>query len=130
MPAPRPPVARWSSASISFIDSGLNLNLISDGSIATCATGTNQVFCPASRLALTALVQGQNGVEGTVNFDMANADTLFKTNPIDAAFDNVAAPDTLPGSFDFGMPFFYGRNVFIAIEDMPTPGGNGPYFAF
>jgi hypothetical protein len=69
-------------------------------------------------------------LEVTVNFDMANADTLFTTNPIDAAFDNVAAPDTLPGSFDFGMPFFYGRNVFIAIEDMPTPGGNGPYFAF
>ena len=114
----------------SSIDSGLNLNFIPDGSIATCAMGINQVFCPASQLALNALVQGQNGVEGTVNFNMADAEALFKANPTDAAFDNVAAPDTLPGGFDFGMPFFYGRNVFIAIEGMPSPGGNGPYFAF
>ena len=34
------------------------------------------------------------------------------------------------GSFDYGLPFFYGRNVFTAIEDASTPAGNGPYFGF
>jgi hypothetical protein len=114
----------------SFIDSGSNFNFIPDGSIATCTTATIEVFCPASELALTALVQGQNGVEVTVNFNLANTDSLLTANPISAAFDNVAVPDTLPNSFDFGMPFFYGRNVFTAIEGTPTPGGDGPYFAF
>jgi len=32
--------------------------------------------------------------------------------------------------FDLGMPYFFGRNVFTAIENQPTPAGNGPYFAF
>jgi hypothetical protein len=54
----------------------------------------------------------------------------MQKNPTFAAFDNVVAPDALPDSFDFGMPFFYGRNVFNAIEGMPTPVGDGPYFAF
>jgi Protein of unknown function (DUF3443) len=114
----------------SFIDSGSNFNFIPDGSIATCTTATIEVFCPASELALTALVQGQNGVEVTVNFNLANTDNLLTANPISAAFDNVAAPDASPNSFDFGMPFFYGRNVFTAIEGTSTPGGEGPYFAF
>jgi hypothetical protein len=28
------------------------------------------------------------------------------------------------------LSFFYGRNVFTAIENMSTPGGTGPYFAY
>jgi hypothetical protein len=41
----------------------------------------------------------------------------------------------LPGNnitiqFDLGMPFFFGRNVFTAIENQTTPGGTGPYFAY
>jgi hypothetical protein len=37
---------------------------------------------------------------------------------------------TLDASFDWGLPFFFGRTVFTAIEGMSTPGGTGPYFAF
>jgi hypothetical protein len=114
----------------SFIDSGSNFNSFPDGSIATCTTASIEVFCPASQLALTALLQGQNGVEVTVNFNLANTVSLLAANPLSTAFENVAVPDTLSNSFDFGMPFFYGRNVFTAIEGSPTPGGDGPYFAF
>jgi hypothetical protein len=35
-----------------------------------------------------------------------------------------------PGAFDWGLPFFFGRQVFTAIEGASTPGGSGPYFAF
>jgi hypothetical protein len=34
---------------------------------------------------------------------------------------------SVPG-FDWGLPFFFGRTVFTAIEDRGTPAG--PYFAF
>jgi len=34
------------------------------------------------------------------------------------------------GVFDWGLPFFYGRNVYAAIEQQSTPGGVGPYFAY
>jgi hypothetical protein len=33
-------------------------------------------------------------------------------------------------TFAWGLPLFYGRNVFAAIEGRSTPGGAGPYFAF
>jgi hypothetical protein len=46
-------------------------------------------------------------------------------------FNDVAAPlpSTLYG-FDWGVPFFFGRNVFVAIEGSSTPGGTGPYVAY
>jgi hypothetical protein len=32
--------------------------------------------------------------------------------------------------FGWGLPFFFGRTVFLAIEGQPTPAGAGPYYAF
>jgi hypothetical protein len=32
--------------------------------------------------------------------------------------------------FDWGLPFFYGRNVYAAVEQQSTPGGSGPYIAY
>ena len=47
-----------------------------------------------------------------------------------APFNNLAAPESQTDSFDFGLPFFLGLNVYTAIADKSTPGGNGPYVAF
>ena len=35
-----------------------------------------------------------------------------------------------PGGFDWGLPFFYGRSVYVAVVGRSTPGGAGPYWAF
>jgi len=35
-----------------------------------------------------------------------------------------------PDSFDLGLPFFYGRNVYTAIENLSAGGVAGPYFAY
>jgi hypothetical protein len=41
---------------------------------------------------------------------------------------------TLPpgnaGSFDYGLPFFYGKRVAIAVQGAMTTAGTGPYIAF
>ena len=66
---------------------------------------------------------------GTVNFSVANADNLFNNNPSDTVLGQLAGPNSLAG-FDWGLPFFYGRNVFTAIEGQSTPGGVGPYWAY
>jgi Protein of unknown function (DUF3443) len=34
------------------------------------------------------------------------------------------------GSFDYGLAFFYGKRVAIAVEDKVTTAGTGPYIAF
>ena len=68
---------------------------------------------------------------GTVDFSVANADALF-ANESDNAFDDLGGPTSASKSnyFDWGLPFFYGRNVFTAIEGMSTPGGAGPFWAY
>ncbi|MGH8323408.1 MAG: DUF3443 family protein, partial [Steroidobacteraceae bacterium] len=120
-----------------FLDSGSNLDYLVDGSITTCVLGSNSdpnsatFFCPSSELRLSAQNEGVNGVESSVSFNIANANTQFNNNPSFTAFNNVAAPNTFDTQgFDFGLPFFYGHNVFTAIQGMNTSGGLGPYFAY
>jgi hypothetical protein len=44
---------------------------------------------------------------------------------------NIIFPSTAyAGSFDFGLPFFYGRSVYTAIEGRTAGSTTGPYFAF
>jgi hypothetical protein len=114
----------------SFIDSGSNLNYIVDGSVTTCGTSPNQVFCPSSEISTSATNVGLNNTQSVVNFKIGDATTLLNDNPTYAAFDNVAAPNPDSQGFDFGVPFFYGRNVFTAIEGRNTSGGTGPFFAY
>jgi len=113
-----------------FIDSGSNFNFFNDSTIGTQGTAPNQVYTPGSQLTLSAIEQGLNNAEATVSFKVGNAETLFSNNPSYSAFDNIAAPISQSQGFDFGMPFFYGRNVFTVIEGKGTSGGIGPFFAF
>ena len=116
----------------SFIDSGSNgLYFLTSGitGIPVCSDATS-FYCPTTTKNLSAVNSGSNGgASGTVNFSVANADALFKNNPNASVFDQLAGPNSLSG-FDWGLPFFYGRNVFTAIEGRNTPSGTGPYWAY
>jgi hypothetical protein len=58
-----------------------------------------------------------------------NFENVTAAFPNDSAFGNAAGP--LPGnSFDWGLPFFYGRTVFTAINGTTTPAGPGPFWAY
>jgi Protein of unknown function (DUF3443) len=118
----------------SFIDSGSN-GLFFPSSIPACSDNKSW-YCPTmSPDNLTAMNQGQDasgtpvGTQGTVNFSIENADTLFRTN--NTAFSTLGGgPGSATASFDWGLPFFFGRNVFTAIDNASTPGGPGPYYAY
>ena len=120
----------------SFIDSGSNGIFFLDSAttgISACAGQNSGWYCPTtSPDNLSATNQGQDangnpvGTAGTVNFAIENADTLFNTN--NTAFNTLGTPN--PGAFDWGLAFFFGRNVFTAIDQMSTPAGTGPYFAY
>ena len=111
----------------SFIDSGSNafyfLDSTSLGNI-DC-TGSNAGFyCPASTQNFMVTNTGANGTTGQLTFSIANADSLFSTG--NAAFSNLGGDSgTGPSSdfFDFGVPFFFGRNVFVGIAGTTVPNG-------
>ncbi len=109
-----------SSSGIFFLDS-------TTSGIPTCAGANAAFYCPTtSPDLLSATNQGANGNQGVVNFSIENADRLLSSGNI--AFSTLGGPRT--DSFDWGLPFFYGRTVFTAIENMSTPGGTGPYIAY
>jgi len=116
----------------SFLDSGSNGLYFLDSSqtgIPVCADA-DYFYCPSSTDNLTATNEGASGTpSGTVSFSVANADTLFNNNPSATVFGQLGGPNSLAG-FDWGLPFFYGRNVYTAIYGQSTPGGTGPYWAY
>jgi hypothetical protein len=116
----------------SFIDSGSNALFFPDGYTAIC-TGNiaSGFYCPVNTQQWAAAI-GTNGGSGAVNFSVANAEALFNNNPLYTSFSNLAGPSGsgLGRAFDWGLPFFYGRTIFTALENKPTPGGTGPFFAY
>lgn len=110
-----------------FLDTGSNGLFFTYGMpLCTVARG---FYCPSTTQGFTAVVRGAtNGASASVTFNIANAETLFASQPTYTAFSNVGG--RLSGYFDWGLPFHYGRKVFTAIEGQSTPGGTGPYIAF
>lgn len=121
------------SSMYGFIDSGSNGYFFNDSDISECTSGSGSGwFCPSSTQSLTATIIGVSSYTNStsVSFSIANATTLFSNGY--AAYSNLGAPfgTSYDNYFDFGLPFFYGRSVFVAIEDESTTLGTGPYVAF
>ncbi|HEX9473631.1 MAG TPA: DUF3443 domain-containing protein [Steroidobacteraceae bacterium] len=112
----------------SFIDSGSNAYFFNDSALTPCVKNVG-FYCPA-RTTLAAVNTGKNGVVSDVAFDVADADALTANNPTFSALPNVAGTNSLASSFDWGLPFFYGRRVYVAIEGQSTSAGLGPFVAY
>ena len=115
--------------SSSYLDTGSNGLYFLDSStigLPPCPRNDSDFSCPSSTVDYAATNAGANGVSGQVTFSVANAETLFRTG--NNALGTLGGPDT--GEFDWGLPFFFGRTTFIAIEGQATPAGPGPYWAY
>ncbi len=115
----------------SFMDSGSTGLFFNDSSITVC-TGSiaPDFYCPAALQSLSASIQGVTGTSSSVSFRVANAESLLMNNVTFVAFSSLAGTTSLGGSFDWGLPFFYGRSVYVAIEGQSTSSGMGPYLAY
>jgi hypothetical protein len=120
----------------SFLDSGSNALFFPSSNLPPCMDNSF-FFCPGSLTPQSATNQGTNGVPSIVNFNVDNADNLFSTGG--AALGTLAGPQgtantcsTSGGSctFDWGLPFFFGRTVFTAIDGQTVSTGTGPFFAY
>ncbi len=121
---------------VSFVDSGSNGLFFLDAkttNLSQCTGGLKDFYCPGSTTNLGATLSSIDGASATIAFSVANASRLSGQA---YAFTDLAGPmpgfptdTTMPG-FDWGLPFFFGRAVYTAIEDQGTPAGVGPYVAF
>jgi hypothetical protein len=120
----------------SFIDSGSNGIFFADSNIATCtATGLTTFYCPGNTLTLAVSIQGENGVmANNLTFNVGNTQTMLSTAPTNMYNVLPQLAGTLPagnsGTFDYGLAFFYGKRVAVAVEGDKTSVGTGPYIAF
>ncbi|MGB6306611.1 MAG: DUF3443 domain-containing protein [Steroidobacteraceae bacterium] len=123
------------SLTASFLDTGSNGLYFNDSSLTACtASGLTDFYCPTSTQTLTAQLQGQtaDGQAGTTSVN----ESFSVNNPESYSADDAAVPGlagTYPGTtstFDWGLPFYYGRTVYTAIEGGVTSVGAGPYVAF
>lgn len=117
----------------SFIDSGSNGLFFPDSSLSPCGDAPSWYCQAASNLSATNVDPNNGSTTNTVTFSVDDFDTVTAANPSAAAFSNLAGPMTCtssPCSFDWGLPFFYNRSVFTAIDGTTTPNGNGPFWAY
>ncbi len=121
----------------SFLDSGSNLYLFVDSTIPTC-TGANFTgyYCPSAPIQISPTILAENGGAVSAAFQLNNAQTLLSlsnTSVLPGVGANPTAQNLMnayPSSFDFGLPFFYGRSIYTAIEGRTAGGLAGPFFAY
>jgi len=105
----------------SFIDSGSNGFFYDNPSLPVCPGIEAPWYCPAALTAQHATTIGSDGLNSTVvNFVIANAESLFLTG--NAAFFDLGGNLGSGMLFDWGLPFFFGRRVFVGIAGKSIAG--------
>jgi hypothetical protein len=109
-----------------FIDSGSNAFFFLDSSatgIPDCPSPETGFYCASSPVNFSA--SNSDGTStNTINFTIGNASQLFSVSA-NSVFPTLGGPN--PSTFDWGLPFFFGRKVFIGFE---PPAGTGPFWAY
>ncbi|WGS52390.1 DUF3443 domain-containing protein [Paraburkholderia sp. D15] len=124
-------VQNGTTYSQSILDSGSTGLFFATSAMPVCASPNSSYYCPASTEQMSAMIQGVNGVTSAVNFSVGNATAIAQTYSGSSALPLLAGPAFVKSTiFDWGLPFFYGRNVYAAVEQQVTPGGTGPYVAY
>ncbi len=126
----------------SFLDSGSNGIFFLDqptSGIPDCQFSFD-FYCPSATENLSAVNQATGGNSDTVQFSVVNADALPAGFTAISGLAGPVSPITTPdpvtqasdGYFDWGLSFFYGRNVYTAIWGVNPPNGvpQGPFWAY
>jgi len=108
----------------SFIDSGSNGLFFDDASLTKCVTSTD-FYCPTTSESLTATTMSYDGSgSGDIAFTIENVDNL--SAGATAAYAGGVHVGHQSNGFDWGLPFFFGRRVFVGFAG--TTGGG--YWAY
>jgi hypothetical protein len=121
-----------------LIDSGetvlffLDPNTLSGAGISGCPQPNSSLYCtssPSTVVSLPFTAKDASGDSGTVTLSMGNGTTLWNSSVLNGgsntAFSNLAGGYSL-GVNDYvnlGLPFFYGRTVYVGIAGQVPPTG-------
>jgi hypothetical protein len=118
-----------------FLDSGSNALYFStqDTNLGDCGDQDPNAqgwFCPSANQTVTATTVGASGAQGTVSFAIGNFEDLVKSG--NHVFSDIGANMAVGGAtpFDWGLPFFLGRNVYVGFDSKTSSLGSGPYWAY
>jgi hypothetical protein len=111
-----------------FLDTGSTGLFFPSTQIPTLTIDGGEWFNPPSLLSLSATNTGYpSGPLGEIEFQVNNFNLLMSSP--NNVFSDLAGPGP-DSEFDWGFPFFLGRNVFIGIEGAASGLGTGPYWAY
>ncbi len=114
----------------SIIDSGSNglfFTPLSSGVLPNCPSPNSAWFCPTPSAILSATNAGASGTSPTeIFFQVGNLTSLVGSS--NRVFSNIGG--AAPGLFDWGLPFYFGRNIYIGIDGKSSSLGTGSYFAY
>jgi Protein of unknown function (DUF3443) len=119
-----------------YIDSGTTDWVFDAPSVSTCTSTTlSNFYCPLTSVTYSGNFSGNNNKPAPFSVTIDDASVLFATtaNPPLTAFTGTAthANDTPSGTtFLAGLPFFYGKSVWTAIENRDARIAVGPFVAF
>jgi hypothetical protein len=114
----------------SFIDSGSNGLFFpspSSGLLPDCPPPDSGFYCPSVLRSFSATNTGAFGSpSGEIFFKIGNFDSLMSSP--NNVFPDIGGNEV--GEFDWGLPFYLGRDVYMGIDGTTSSLGNGPYWAY
>jgi hypothetical protein len=110
-----------SPTNYSVLDTGsnafyfLDATTLASSGIIECSDAPG-FYCPSSAIPFNVTAYGANSTSGTITFSIVNADTLFASG--NAALNDLggdSGTSLANDYFDFGLPFFFGRTVYVGM---------------
>ena len=120
-----------STQEMGIFDTGSSALFFSDASLSLplCPGNLSFLYCPSSPVTFSATNTELSGSPSSVvSFQIANPSPLLSSG--NAAISTIAGPAFSTGLFDWGLPIFFGRTVYVGLGGKPSVLGTGPFWAY
>lgn len=115
-----------------IFDTGSSVIFFSDSSLSIplcLPPELSFLYCPVSPENFSAVNTGISGAPlSDVSFQIVDPTPLLMLGH--TAISNIGGPAFFTGVFDWGLPFFFGRAVYVGLSGKTSVLGTGPFWAY